>query len=59
MGYNPWGHKEWDTTEKLSTRFLSKSKLKIRKYSLKNEPLQEMRTQILAGWGRRLHVLKV
>jgi len=59
VGYNPWGHKELDTTEKLSTCFLSKSKLKIKKYSLKNEPLQEMRTGILAGWGRSLHVLKV
>ena len=19
MGYSPWGHKEWDTTERLST----------------------------------------
>ena len=53
MGSQGVGH-DWATEHMC---FLSKSKLNI-KNSQKNEPLQEMRTGKLAGWGRSLHVLK-
>ena len=42
MGYGPWGHKEWDRTEQLSTHIKSKQQnLKHHKYNVESLSLRK------------------